>query len=808
MKKIYLNRFLVCLVLAFSAGEITAQVVYVKQDASGADNGTSWLNAYKKLDDALLATTSGQIWVAAGTYKPGGLSPTFASVFSVKSNVSLYGGFVGTETSLAQRNPAVNLTTLSGDINGNDISEVFTMNKTDNTRHVVYVDSLLSSTVAIDGFSIIGGHTSDVAGDPQYERSGGGIFGLSPVQVSNCSFYNNFGRSGGSIYLAGGAGGSQVLDCSFTKNSSSDQCAGALFNSISNISVQRCEFSENVAVRGALHIRFCSDVTIDSCHFEKNTNTVAAGSGLYNFNCTDVSLSNSDFLENEATNSGAVYYDGDQLSITDANNFYVENCSFINNHATAGVSGAFRNLRGSYTLDNCWFEGNTSTGSGGNIRNDTSDDNIFYQNCTFKSATSGGWGGAHTCYGTGNYIIKNCVYENNSAPNYGGAMNCGFRANVLVDSCTFASNTSVSSSGGAIAMQNDSTSLMVLNSTFTNNECLNSGGAIFGGAGSVHVVVDKCEFTTNGITGADGVGGAIAALEGGNDDIGSLVLSNSVFLYNTAPVQAGALNLSNVDATIYSCLFTNNIASGIGTGGAISNNCDSNVVEVQIMNTTFADNVGALAGGLANWTGEFESTSNTTLQNCIFRQDGLLNYAIEAGTPALLSNGGNLSDDATMADFLTHPKDIHEDVPDFVDPDDFNYRLAMGSLGIDGGVNDNAPDFDLDGNPRYDDVDMGAYEYQKLPSGTADLLPNNGALKLSPNPATGSSVGVLVQNNWTGTLRVRLFDVTGRLVREIQADKNSPQAQFDFPLDGVKTGVYDLLIFNEGRAISEGLLRF
>ncbi|AXJ01295.1 hypothetical protein CYPRO_2045 [Cyclonatronum proteinivorum] len=58
-------------VLAFAQAGYAQQVIYVKADATGANNGSSWQDAFTQLQPAIdAATAADQIWVAGGTYFP------------------------------------------------------------------------------------------------------------------------------------------------------------------------------------------------------------------------------------------------------------------------------------------------------------------------------------------------------------------------------------------------------------------------------------------------------------------------------------------------------------------------------------------------------------------------------------------------------------------------------------------------------------------------------------------------------------------------------------------------------------------
>lgn len=103
-----------------------AGTIYVDADATGANNGASWANAFNQLHDALAAATSGdEVWIAEGLYTPCDTCPSElrdpdlprSAAFDIPSGVVVRGGFAGTETSPSQRDPdvAVNPVVLSGD---------------------------------------------------------------------------------------------------------------------------------------------------------------------------------------------------------------------------------------------------------------------------------------------------------------------------------------------------------------------------------------------------------------------------------------------------------------------------------------------------------------------------------------------------------------------------------------------------------------------------------------------------------------------------------------------------------------------
>jgi hypothetical protein len=216
--------------------------IYVNVAATGANNGTSWANAYTSLQTAINAAGAGaQIWVARGTYKPTSyMDPKVTSdlrsrSFLLKGGASVLGGFAGTETRLTQRDVDANLTTLSGDFNGND-SDVWPPDSTrnDNAYHVVCALSQTRPTI-LDGLTLTGGYannsnyTQPNNGSPipvgyTIHRVGGGMFVLDTDYVlKNCFISENFSADIGGGGLIGNASPPatrklRAVDCVFKYN--------------------------------------------------------------------------------------------------------------------------------------------------------------------------------------------------------------------------------------------------------------------------------------------------------------------------------------------------------------------------------------------------------------------------------------------------------------------------------------------------------------------------------------------------------------------------------------------------------------
>lgn len=187
------------------------RITYVKSNATGRNDGSSWGNAFTDLGMAIARTANGEIWIAGGVYLP-----TLDSMYKVPANrrdatfhlhngLQLFGGFDGSEEALSQRDLRRNPTVLSGDFEHNDINDYHFRqlwlhpSRQENAYRVVNIFN--AGTVTLDGFTIQSGNTKfSIRGDTVKEilAQGAGLqilaigkMASNNVTVRNCQFRSN-----------------------------------------------------------------------------------------------------------------------------------------------------------------------------------------------------------------------------------------------------------------------------------------------------------------------------------------------------------------------------------------------------------------------------------------------------------------------------------------------------------------------------------------------------------------------------------------------------------------------------------------
>lgn len=474
---------LLCLVLSFlqSASVQAAEIIYVNASATGTNTGNDWENAYPDLQQALARAAAGdQIWVAAGIYKPGSER---GDSFVLKNEVSLFGGFDGSESEIESRDWVTNLTVLSGDIDGDDVVDDggITLTAEDisgsNSFHVVRATDLDDSAV-INGFTVTGGQAN---GDFPDNQAGGMFNKTSSPTVEYVRFMGNTADDGGAVYNDTDSDAT-FTDVTFSGNSAPD--GGAVYNWSSKPTFTNAIFSNNTSNArddstgdgGALY-SFGSELAFNNVKFINNTATNAGGAifndsssfvisdssfsgnqadfggGLSNFNNSGGSVTSSTFSSNSGNNGAGIYNNGGTTEITDSN--------FNDNAATSSGGAVFNNNESDGSMTGLTFSGN-SAAKGGAIYNFLSSPTISNNKITANTADSGG--GVYNEGGGSPIFINSQITGNRSNNQAGGMGNEG--ANPILINTTIAHNYARVSLGGIL---NNNANLQIRNSIIIGN---------------------------------------------------------------------------------------------------------------------------------------------------------------------------------------------------------------------------------------------------------------------------------------------------------------------------------------------------
>ena len=209
-------------------------VIYVNASVAASGNGSSWGAAFKTIQSALaIAGSCTEIWVARGTYACG-------TGLALQNGVSLYGGFIGSETLRTQRNPTNNLSYLvPSSVNGPMVSAVDLPN-----------DPLVGRSL-LDGFYLTGNGVSTT--QPALKVSN-----CAPL-IRNCTFGTN--ALGASVTQASGV----LFDsCLFTYHTGTSLA----IQSATNLQAMNCRFINGKGLTGVTLTN--STVQLSGCFFTSN----------------------------------------------------------------------------------------------------------------------------------------------------------------------------------------------------------------------------------------------------------------------------------------------------------------------------------------------------------------------------------------------------------------------------------------------------------------------------------------------------------------------------------------------------------
>jgi predicted outer membrane repeat protein len=368
---------------------VPARVIYVKSGAGGAGDGSSWEDAFVNLqaaiDDAAARNADeddendvAEVWVAEGTYTPGAVGELDRS-FRLLNNVGIYGGFLGTEVKLSQRNanPIINNTILSGDLAGDDGPD-FTGYE-ENSLHVVVVETPpetpetpIDETAVLDGFMITGGNANTAYG-------GGMVIDNASPTLRNLFFRANQATGGGGALYVVDGGGTSLTGCIFSRNRATNGSGGGMHTQRSPSRMEDtpetlsfCEFSENEAfVNGAGLYASGGTVTdkskrtlvIDGCLFNLNKTTnvgsTSYGAGVCLVNGSH-QITNSQFRSNTFPSEGEWMYfgAGGGIFATGAAKVVITQSVFWNNAANGIASDGscdIRVINATFSLNRSWL---------------------------------------------------------------------------------------------------------------------------------------------------------------------------------------------------------------------------------------------------------------------------------------------------------------------------------------------------------------------------------------------------------------------------------------------------------------------
>lgn len=620
----------ICAFVLFGVQISSAMAATWYVDTTGGGDGTSWASSYGDIATAVASASAGdEIWIQQGTYAP-------ASTIYVDKELSIYGGFVGTESALSERDIATNETLIDGGAQAS-YDRIFQ----------------LASSTRLDGLTMANG-SSSAAGALA-------ISGNSPV-ISHCKFFNNTATATGSS--EGYDGGGAVKIWSSTP----------LFIN--------CIFADNTADYGGAVNLYSGAATFINCTFTENT--AIKGGAIYNYGSSTQTIYNSILWGNDSvgdiasrwgagwTESNNIYTGyGDPLMVDAENgNFHIQPGSPCIDAGTMSVALPALDMDGDIRS----LDGDSNGSSVVDIGADEYDPSKDYYADMYVDGTSGSDANSGTSWAEakqtiqaavdaavagneiwvrgGTYLLSSELSVDKLVFIYGGFVGTEIQRvsrnwqtnpttidgqdsvrcidlttdadGAILDGFTITNGNSTNAGGVLVSASNSTISNCIIDSNYSSG---NGGGVYF----TTNATIQKSQISNNEAVSYGGgvynsfvsstindclIEGNSASSGGGvfNDGGFAPVITHSVIKDNYASVNGGGIcNDEKNDAVITNCEILLNTATGKGGGVYSGQDSGSNTTyaEVQLTNNVIANNWATWGGGL--YTAE---RSSVKIINC------------------------------------------------------------------------------------------------------------------------------------------------------------------------------------------------
>lgn len=385
-----------------------------------------------------------------------------------------------------------------------------------------------NGNVTITGSLITGGFCDDKYGGGGISSEGTGVY----ISLLNVTVAGNFSDEYGLLYGNGGgiaihgADSTLKITNSTISYNGADSCGAGVYVRDKNcsVTVSNSTFYSNYAVSdgGGIYIdEDSTSLTVEKGSVFENNRTRYNGGGIYMDGDGELSLKDSKFLKNIATDEGGAVFINEKCTFT------IDNCELTENEAGDYGGAIMHNASdGSFTIKNSKLLKNKAYGLGGAICDWYDGTTINIEGCkinenkvcyyTYSSRVSEdlAGGGIHL-EDKATLNVKDTEIRDNTSDGYGGGISVTEPSTITLDGCSIRGNSAGAYSGGGIAFYPNSVigsagecTLNLKNNTsiFANLAKRGYGGGIYGRRYSLNIYGDG----TSSITSNQGVyGGGI-----------------------------------------------------------------------------------------------------------------------------------------------------------------------------------------------------------------------------------------------------------------------------------------------------------